>query len=175
MATAGKCVIRPNGKRGVLDSGKAAVFNGDDECPECCEEEVEPCDVCTTTPAEFEVVIPTHTGKLGGCVDDDCGEFSGTFVVAQDPGNECVWIYDGGSSGCTGGDITLSLTITDQGASFTIDIRWVSSTFGNIVIYNQAGFTDNDCDTWSSVNVALSFSAAATCTWNTDPASVTAL
>lgn len=37
MATAGKTIILPSGKRGVLASGKAAVFNGDGLCPECCE------------------------------------------------------------------------------------------------------------------------------------------
>lgn len=36
MATAGKTVVRPGGKRGVLASGKAAVFDSEGQCPACC-------------------------------------------------------------------------------------------------------------------------------------------
>jgi hypothetical protein len=36
MATPGMSVTLESGKRGVLASGKAAVFNADGECPACC-------------------------------------------------------------------------------------------------------------------------------------------
>lgn len=36
MATPGKAVVRPGGKRGVLSSGKAAVFGAQGQCPACC-------------------------------------------------------------------------------------------------------------------------------------------
>src|SRR5690554_5805021 len=36
MATAGKTVVRSGGKRGVLASGKAAVFDSEGQCSTCC-------------------------------------------------------------------------------------------------------------------------------------------
>ena len=36
MDTAGKAVVRPGGKRGVLVGGKAAVYNAEESCPACC-------------------------------------------------------------------------------------------------------------------------------------------
>ena len=36
MDTAGKAVVRPGGKRGVLVGGKAAVFDSEGQCPACC-------------------------------------------------------------------------------------------------------------------------------------------
>jgi hypothetical protein len=36
MATPGKIVLLPSGKRGVRSSGKFAVFGADGQCPICC-------------------------------------------------------------------------------------------------------------------------------------------
>jgi hypothetical protein len=36
MPTAGRVVVRESGKRGVLPSGRAAVFNAEGKCPTCC-------------------------------------------------------------------------------------------------------------------------------------------
>jgi len=37
MANTGKIVLKPGGGQSVLDSGKFAVFNSKELCPECCE------------------------------------------------------------------------------------------------------------------------------------------
>ena len=64
MSTSGKAVVRASGKRGVLTGGKAAVFNADGDCPECCGELCEFCD--GATPKTFEVVFSGVT--LCSCV-----------------------------------------------------------------------------------------------------------
>lgn len=44
MNEPGKTVILDNGKRGVLSSGKSAVFNADGECASCCGQPAPPCE-----------------------------------------------------------------------------------------------------------------------------------
>jgi len=66
MATAGKGVVIDTGKRGVLASGKAAVFNADGDCPECCGT----CDYCkeNTTPQTLNVTFTDVLPSAGCCL-----------------------------------------------------------------------------------------------------------
>ncbi len=54
MSTAGKIVVTAAGKRGLHSSGKAASFNSQGDCPECCSE----CPLCSDdVPHTYEVVF----------------------------------------------------------------------------------------------------------------------
>jgi hypothetical protein len=65
MATRGKTVVREGGKRGLLAGGKGAVFNADDDCPECC---CNPTDVLVLTCNANRITDDNYTVKVNGHV-----------------------------------------------------------------------------------------------------------
>ena len=61
MATDGKVVLTDSGKRGLLSSGKVAIFDDNDECAECCEDcSTDPCTDCPDWPGDDPVVTGDH-------------------------------------------------------------------------------------------------------------------
>jgi len=64
VGAAGKIVVRPGGKRGVLSGGKAALFDGAGECPECCAY----CAMCAVNPPPSSIVATfADIAACGGC------------------------------------------------------------------------------------------------------------
>lgn len=59
MATAGKGIVLPSGKRGLLSGGKGAVFDGDGNCSTCCVEIGSACTYCAagTTPDRLYITF----------------------------------------------------------------------------------------------------------------------
>lgn len=84
MSKSGKIVLTASGKRGVLPSGKVALFNSVGECPECCEEAVCPED-CSECP-ETQVVFSGWTGEWGFC---NC--VNNLITLTPVPGYPCQW------------------------------------------------------------------------------------
>jgi len=100
MGTPGRVMIRADGKRGVLASGKAAVFNAGGECAECCLEPGDACGFCEgVTPLTFEVVLSSITPC---CIPGSAGvgrpDFKvaspilGTFALTQSGETACQWL-----------------------------------------------------------------------------------
>ncbi len=70
MVTPGQGIILPSGMRGVLANGKSALFNGDGECPECCEEEPPPC-------TQFEDNFDrSNSSDIGSDWSEESGDWS---------------------------------------------------------------------------------------------------
>ncbi len=79
MSTPGQGLIRPSGKRGVLANGKSALFNGDGECVECCEEG-EICGACVDGFNQFDS-ITVSLPAIANDVCTDCADWENDWVV----------------------------------------------------------------------------------------------
>lgn len=77
MALRGRAVVKPNGKRGVLPSGKAAVFTVDHQCPECC-------------PTTYLGWLFTDMGFIDGGQDGAYRSYSNPLSVPASPWNVLV-------------------------------------------------------------------------------------
>jgi hypothetical protein len=84
MSKSGKTVIRDSGKRGVLSSGKIALFNTDGTCVECCVPDVE----------NLEWVKVALDGTIWG---EGCDDFGFCSEYEQDVSEtfQLDWVLDG--------------------------------------------------------------------------------
>jgi len=96
MATPGKIVVTDSGKRGLRSAtGKAAVFNSNGKCAECCEF---PCPFCEgITPKTYEIAFSGITwccrnryDGTGEKYDDDLGNLA-LVALVQEPNYPCTW------------------------------------------------------------------------------------
>ena len=86
MATDGKVVLTDSGKRGLLSSGKVAIFDDSDECAECCEDcSDDPCADCVDGMYNWYANDPVVTGDLNLTLD-----FSYTSTWECD----CFWCFN---------------------------------------------------------------------------------
>jgi len=179
MSTSGKAVVRASGKRGVLTGGKAAVFNADGDCPECCPE----CPFCKKAGTiEYQMVL---SGLTFLCVEkrqkmNDGGELNGTHDLLWLGFNTlyseaCAWGYETDvnintyeSDGCVGGVVGYTvmhvyvhlvyngegdwhLYINDNGfiILFANDLEMPTNSCADELI-----FTNDDIGWWTSGGTA---------------------
>jgi len=149
MGTPGRVMIRADGKRGLLANGKAAVFNADGDCPECCGE---PCEFCSgATPKRITVVI--SGSSYCQCSEIYGGRSRKILTYPSLPPDDtyhcvrwasCVW---GRFDVCSGSYVYYDTTDCSGGMSGNVgDIayRWiqfeaVSGGFNLSVWYETAG------------------------------------
>jgi hypothetical protein len=99
MGTPGAQVILASGKRGILPSGKRALYDANGECPECCES-----DICTD-PGYATIQIADYAdGDIGGC--EDCAEpdpfLPGTWNGVFERATGTIPTFEWNQSGCSG-------------------------------------------------------------------------
>ena len=91
MAAAGKAVVLPSGKRGLLPGGKTAVFDAAGECAACCVV-AEPCVDCAGYEQQDDAVLSAEGTCSGICSPEvwntvaPCVEFIDGF-----PGEGCCF------------------------------------------------------------------------------------
>ena len=112
MATAGKAVVLPSGKRGVLAGGKAAVFDAAGKCAVCCGA----CVNCSSAQPDADVAT---TGVL-------CQNATGTYAWSafDVDADFCNWEW-------SVGDYMLQVTYAKASSSFLqmYVFHWNGSTW----------------------------------------------
>jgi hypothetical protein len=98
MATRGKTVVRDGGKRGLLMGGRGAVFNQQDDCPECC---CNPTDILVLTCNANRVTDDDYTVKLNGNVVGNVVHVGGWNVNGCNSPGTGIWA-------CTAPSITAA-------------------------------------------------------------------
>ena len=107
MANEGKVIVLADGRRGVLaDSGKAAVYNGQFRCRDCCGYEHIPGNCCGSSCDEMPRFLKVTFSGIENCGDDvctdpgepevtcTCEDYNATFICEYFP-MTCQWRFVG--------------------------------------------------------------------------------
>ncbi|MCP4540259.1 MAG: hypothetical protein GY832_24230 [Chloroflexi bacterium] len=153
------------------------VLTGDDALC-CCGVE---CPVCQdgTTPAEITVTVPDDWTPVGDCIDADCDDAIGDFVLSFTTSsiNSCTWEYSfTPEDDCQWIEITLN--IINQSGTVTMAIFITSQTH---VIDFSVVLPDVDdkvdCTTFGGLPLAVGFDGErgipANCNWGGSDLTVT--
>jgi len=132
--------------------------------PCCCDAAI-PCNHCTTTSSQFQIVVPLHANRVPGCAT--CDEYSGTFVLTQNPISACQWTYAYEDNKPCGLNATIILQIsTLLGPNTKVSVLW--SGYGISLWYEDTDVGSDDCGNWSDVPIPFKYGATDKCVMNPD-------